>query len=84
MIPNIGNASQKKLVDDEGVEPSFTESESIVLPLNESPVNISHQDANYQTHLPNWFECCLMLGLDYFVSYIQIYEKKIINPNLFS
>jgi len=26
----------------------------------------------------------LMLGLDYFVSYIQIYEKKIINPNLFS
>ena len=24
-------------VDDEGVEPSFTESESIVLPLNESP-----------------------------------------------
>lgn len=30
----------KKVVDDEGIEPSFTESESIVLPLNESPLVI--------------------------------------------
>jgi len=26
----------------------------------------------------------LLLGLECFVTYIQIYEKKIINPNLFS